>query len=479
MIRGLLSLYWWKYPQALVYMLQNTDYQVKPYMRWYWHTNDFSQVMYRRTLDMTRAARLLVLALRAGMLLQIAAGLMLIVLWLWNDLTGGLYFGLALLLSYPIVWAHAVVVPLWAGRIIVVHPRHRMYIRQSEKIFKEHPGVKIAIAGSYGKTSMKELLLTVFGESKKVVATPANKNVAISHAYFAKKLEGDEDIVILEYGESGPGDVERFAQVTHPTHAVITGIAPAHLGNYKTIENAASDIFSVTKYVDPNQIYVNTESSLTHGYMQETYHGYSQHGTLGWKVMQSSINIAGTSFTMVKDQKTLQLQSGLLGRHQIGPLTLAAALALEFGLSDQQVKQAIAQTKPFEHRMQPYELDGAWIIDDTYNGNIEGVRVGTALLAELEATRKIYVTPGLVDQGAESHRVHQEMGALIAAAQPTIVVLMQNSATKDITTGLEMGEYSGEIVIEDDPLNFYMNLQTFVAAGDLVLMQNDWTDNYA
>jgi len=168
-----------------------------------------------------------------------------------------------------------------------------------------------------------------------------------------------------------------------------------------------------------------------------------------------------------------------LGRHQVGPLSFAAALAAEFDMSNDQIQAAIAKTQPFEHRMQPYELDGAWIIDDTYNGNIEGIRAGTALLAGLDARRKIYITPGLVDQGEEGRSVHREMGALITEANPAIVVLMQNSATDDILYGLKAAKFEGDIIIEDDPLNFYTNLQTFVAHGDLVLMQNDWTDNYA
>ena len=71
------------------------------------------------------------------------------------------------------------------------------------------------------------------------------------------------------------------------------------------------------------------------------------------------------------------------------------------------------------------------------------------------------------------------MGGLIAAAHPDIVVLMRNSATDHILAGLKQDAFAGEVLVEDDPLGFYVNLQAFVAAGDVVLMQNDWTDNYA
>jgi UDP-N-acetylmuramyl pentapeptide synthase len=157
---------------------------------------------------------------------------------------------------------------------------------------------------------------------------------------------------------------------------------------------------------------------------------------------------------------------------------LVAALAIEIGLTSQQVEAGIAKTQPFEHRMQPRRVGGALIIDDTYNGNLEGVRAGVALLRELPAQRKWYVTPGLVDQGKDTAAIHRQMGELIASAKPEIVVLMDNSARPYIWEGLQAADFRGEMRIESDPLSFYTNIHLFVAAGDVVLMQNDWTDNY-
>src|SRR5690606_30055144 len=138
----------------------------------------------------------------------------------------------------------------------IIKPKQWLLIKKSKLIFSNFPGYKIAIAGSYGKTSMKEILLTVLSEGKKVAATPANKNVSTSHAYFARKLKGDEDILLIEYGEGKPGDVKRFAGITRPTHAVITGLAPAHLDRYKTLRQAAKDIFSVGEFVPDEDVYV-------------------------------------------------------------------------------------------------------------------------------------------------------------------------------------------------------------------------------
>lgn len=482
MIRLLVARYFIPhYARTVAYMLQSTEYHAGAFLRWYWRTRDFSRVMYRRELELTRPARLLKLFLTAGMAVELLAGLMLLALGLAQLSTLLWVWGILLIVLNPILWAHIVVVPLWFGRKFIIEPKERKLIAQAEQIFAKHPAVKIAVAGSYGKTSMKELLATVLAEGKKVAATPGNKNVAISHAAFARRLAGDEEVLVIEYGEGEPGDVARFARLTHPTHAVITGLAPAHLDRYKTLQAAGEDIFAVAEYLHENNCYANAESPSLKPFL-ERFNGvvpYSSAGALGWQVGGVQLSVEGTSFTLQKDTQTLELHSELLGRHQIGPLSFVAALALELGLSEQQVQAGIAATKPYEHRMQPRKLSGAWIIDDTYNGNIEGIRAGLALLAELPARRKIYVTPGLVDQGVETEAVHREMGKLIAAVRPDVVVLMQNSATEIIRASLEAEGYAGKLRIETDPLGFYTGLEHFVAAGDLVLMQNDWTDNYA
>ncbi len=478
MMQSLISLYKLSYPRSLVYMLQSSEYVVKPYLIWVWRTNDFSKVMNRRTLVYTRAARLLLLALRLGILLQILIGVLFIYLGAKNSLAGGVVFGIALIISYPFVWAYLLILPLILGRYFINGPKSLREIEESKQIFANHPGIKIAVAGSYGKTTMKELLTSVLSEKLVVASTPANKNVSLSHAKFATKLKGNEDVLVIEYGEGEPGDVARFASITAPTHGVITGLAPAHLDKYHSMQEAGEDIFSLADYLKNKNVFVNTDSQSVNPFIKEDFELFNHKEALGWKISGIKVDINGTSFEMKKDSQILKLRSAVVGRHQVGYLAFASAFALRLGLSKEQVVAAISKTKPFEHRLQPYKLADAWVIDDTYNGNLEGIRAGTQLLKDLSAKRKIYITPGLVDQGVENENVHIEIGKLIADASPDSVVLMKNSVTKYIREGLKIGKYSGKLSIEADPLTFYTNLNHFVASGDLVVMQNDWPDNY-
>lgn len=476
MLKSTIYLYRPAFTKTVIYMLQAVEYQPAVYLRWFWRVDSFNKVSYRKKLIPTRSARLLLAVLRIGMIAEYITGLILLKSGISSHSSTEIIYSLGVLFITPILWAHLVILPLILGKLFVIKPLHWLKIRRSTRVFAKHSGVKIAIAGSYGKTTMKEILLSILGEGKKVDATPANKNVGISHALFADKLKSDEDILIIEYGEGAPGDIAHFAKATQPDIGIITGLAPAHLDKYKTLERAGQDIFSLADYVDKDKLYVNGDSPDTKDFIKKNQTVYSAEGLKDWKTSALKQSIHGLNFSLSNGKQTIKIKSRLLGKHLAGSLALAAFLAYKLGLTIDQIESGITKIEPFEHRMRSYQLSGAWIIDDTYNGNIEGMKAGLELLKELPAKRKIYITPGLVDQGADEQKVHNQLGQAIAGANPDMVVLMKHSVTDAIVKGLE--GYKGKLIIEADPLDFYLNLDKYVAAGDLVMMQNDWPDNY-
>lgn len=227
-------------------------------------------------------------------------------------------------------------------------------------------------------------------------------------------------------------------------------------------------------------LYINADDKLVEaaGKKIPTVTRYTQLSCGDLEVKRPKVSIEGVSFRLLNKDVSLNLKSHLLGLHQIGPLAASAQLGLELGLNSKMIEIGIQKTTPFEHRLQPRHLAGAWLIDDTYNGNFDGIRVGLELMNELTAKRKVYVTPGLVEQGSATKQVHTQIGALIAKGKPDLVILIKNSVSDYIQAGLKSSNYTGEVRIEDNPKRFYENLDSFVAVGDLVLLQNDWPDNY-
>lgn len=477
MIRYYYTRYLLGYPKVLLYMLQDTEYKLQAYLAWLHRTDDFRKVIKRRRLVLTTKVQLLLLVLRVMALILVAFVVDSIGFGILSSNIWWVVGGVVVALAAPFLLAYGIIVPLFIGWLFIQKPREMMIIKRSAKILAEHPAVRIAVAGSYGKTTAKETLLAVIGAGMKVAATPGNMNTAIGISRFAAKLKGDEEVLIIEMGEEKDGDIKKLAEMVRPDIGVVTGINEAHLASFKSLDRTAKTILALGKFVKSDDYYLNGESELVLAYKKRKGQLFDRKGVAGWKVQKAQTDIKGTHFMLIKDGEVIRAKTALIGMHTIGVTAMAAAIAAKLGVSATDIRRGLAKVKPFEHRMEPRLLHGAWIIDDTYNGNSDGIQAGLAFLKSSKAKRRIYVTPGLVEQGDQTQSVHEQIGELIASSAD-IAVLMQNSVTEYIITGLERKNFKGQLITIDDPLEFYTNLDQFVAAGDVVLMQNDWTDNY-
>tara|TARA_B100001245_G_scaffold212762_1_gene178239 strand:+ start:4094 stop:5506 length:1413 start_codon:yes stop_codon:yes gene_type:complete len=467
--------YYWtcylpSYPKVILYMLQNSEYRVGDFLHWYYRTRDFRKVMKRRQLIWTAKVKLL------GLVELLIILAVLTVAWLSVSLS--IWLSILILLLMPIILVYAIVIPLWAGRALIQRPKEKRMIAKATAKLDKHPAKKIAIVGSYGKTTTREILKTVLVEEFKVAATPGNMNTPIGTSRFVDTLDGDEDVLLFELGESTIGDVRELCEIIQPDLGIITGINEAHLESFGSVENTISTIFELKDFIDDSHIYKNSDSRLVRdNTIKDDPKSYSKKGVAGWCVDRVDVSLEGTKFTLSKGKKSIKATSKLVGEHLVGVLSLAAAVADDFGLTTKEIESGLKNTQPFEHRMQPYKLHGAWIIDDTYNGNREGVEAAIRLLDQLDAKRKVYVTPGLVEQGNRKQEVHENIGKLLAGVAD-VVVLMQNSTTQFIQRGLESAGFKGELQIIDNPVKFYTHLEHFVAEGDIIMLQNDWPDFY-
>ncbi|HSX48312.1 MAG TPA: Mur ligase family protein, partial [Candidatus Nanoarchaeia archaeon] len=305
-------------------------------------------------------------------------------------------------------------------------------------------------------------------------------NTPLGIAKFAKTLTGDEEVLIFEMGEYYPGDIRDLCSLIDPSMGVITGINEAHLAKFKTLDRTVNTIFELGDHLGEQPLYVNSESQLAADRIEAGYpYRYSRQGVNGWRVSDVATSLEGTSFTATKDDVVIKARSRLLGLHQVGPLVAMIDIASALGLSAEQIDQGIAATRPFEHRMQPSrDAGGVVTIDDSYNGNPDGAKAAIEFLASLPG-RRFYVTPGLVEMGDHNQEVHREIGRALAKAEIDQVILIKNSATPYIAEGLQQASFKGKLTWYDDPLKCFAALPSMTVAGDVVLIQNDWTDNYA
>lgn len=473
------------YLPTLVYMLQTTEYNVPEYVRWLRRTKNFRQVVKRKSLVRTTKSQAIL-----GLLgVMVLGGVMLagLLVWAWavtGQVVWLLVAGLEVVLA-PWLLAYGVIPFIFLGRILIQVPQERKMIAAAKQRLADHPGIKIAIAGSYGKTTMKETLQTILSQGKTVAATPGNKNTPLGISQFVSTLHGNEEILIFELGEYLPGDIQALCELVKPGLGIITGINEAHLEKFKTLEVTTQTIFDLAVFLGDKPTYKNGENKLVKTKAGESDPLlYSRHGVNELTVSDAATSLDGTRFVAKKVVEGAELiihaQSGLLGLHQIGPLMACIDIATILGLTTKQIEQGIQATKPFEHRLQPrFGADGVVTLDDTYNGNPDGVTAALEFVTNIKNHRLIYVTPGLVEAGSRVKEVHEQIGRQLAQAKIDLVVLVENSVTPHIQTGLQAAGFQGKLMTFPDALTCLAALPNLTKDGDVVLMQNDWPDNYA
>ncbi len=475
-MKNFLSRYNPRYPRSLVYMLQASEYNIRDYLAWYHRTEDFVHVEKRKQFVKTKKALLLLRICWIIILALIGSGV-----WVLLGAAAPLSYGIFLLiiLLSPYILAYAIVIPLFVIERFIQRPLESAIIQKAQQKLKEHKAIKIGIAGSFGKTTMREILKTVLSEGKKVAAPPRSYNTPLGISQFISTLQGDEDVLIFELGEYYPGDVRKLCDLVQPDMGVITGINEAHLEKFETLEKTAATIFELADYLGEKRTYVNGESELARKNARPTHIIYDKQHVGDWKIENQKSDLNGTSFTFTNNAVSLELNSALLGVHQIGPLGAAADLASSLGLWPELVKAGIGKTRPFDHRLEP-KIDSAGVItlDDSYNGNPDGVKAVIDFLAALKDHRRFYVTPGLVEMGVRTEEVHKQIGRDLASAHIEKVILIKNSVTSYIEEGLKEADYKGEVIWFDNAIAAFAALPHLTVKGDVVLLQNDWPDQY-
>jgi UDP-N-acetylmuramoyl-tripeptide--D-alanyl-D-alanine ligase len=372
------------------------------------------------------------------------------------------------------------------------------------------PNLKvIGITGSYGKTSMKEVLFSILSREFNVVKTEKNYNTEIGiSTTILKKLDKQTDIFIAEMGEYVKGDVKKLCKIAQPDISIITGINEAHLERYKTMENAISTKFEIVEYATKNAVVaLNADDDL----ILQNYDKYVRNNVLIFysssidnaKAKRSlffDLNIkkdekeqmlqirnyefhqdgSGQSFEIYKNEWSLGVvKIPHLAQYIIGNILCAVSIAKLLGMSDTKIRLGISILKPVEHRLETKILNNnILLIDDTYNGNSHGIKEGLSILRKFKNRRKVYVTPGLVETGYLEKEIHFEIGKLIAQSAD-IVVLISNSVTNFILEGLFSANFSKDkIFIYPNSKFVYSKILKSLEPKDVVLMQNDWSDNY-
>ncbi len=455
-MRGLFSLYSWHYPTVLVFMLQQTEYQPGPYLKWYWQTGDFSEVTRGQSLRRSTSVRLLLLFVWLGIALQILAGLGIIGLWFTDELYGGLAFGMALVVSYPVIWAHVLVLvaalrwllkPKALGRAIVC----RKLESQVRRLRQKHKFTVVAVAGSAGKTSTKLAVARVLQASRRVLWQEGNYNdrVTVPLVFFDQvqpnilnifawlrifrqnerviRQPYPYDVVVVELGTDGPGFIEEFAYI-EPELAVVTAVAPEHMEYFRTLDAVAQEELGVLHFAqrallnkdDISSQYLEGSTYPTYGLDNKNTYYATRHTTQG-------LHSQTVSFHLKKSD--IKLDIPLLGEQGAKIALAAAGVAHMLGLSMKEIEKGLASISAFMGRMQILPgIKDSTLIDDTYNASPIAVKAALDVVYSGEASQRIAILGSMNELGDHSEEAHREVGEYCDPEKLDLVITVGREA---------------------------------------------------
>ena len=359
----------------------------------------------------------------------------------------------------------------------------KWYINDARKILKNHKSLKvIGITGSYGKTTTKFILSRILSEKYNVVCTPQSFNTPMGVVRTIRSdIKPSTEIFVCEMGAKNVGDIKEICDIVNPQFGIITSVGPQHLETFKSVDNVFKTKFELADAISKNggKTYVNLDSFAIAERIPEN--SYLTYGTNNADFMVSDITLDrfGSNFTVTLKDKKIELTTRLLGMHSIINIAGAVAIAYDLGVSENDIKFAVASLKPYEHRLElKTSVNSSLMIDDAYNSNPEGCLEAVRVLSSFKGMKKVIITPGLIELGDKEYEANFNLG-LEAAKYCDIIILVGVNRSKPMADAVNTTDFNKDSLFVAKSFFEAMDIYSRFADNNTVLLiENDLPDNY-
>lgn len=284
----------------------------------------------------------------------------------------------------------------------------------------------IAITGSNGKTTTKELVSTVLAAHYNTATTEGNLNNHIGVPLTLLKIKANADIAVIEMGANHQKEIEAYCRYTQPTHGIITNCGKAHLegfGGVEGVRKGKGELFDFIRQHNGTVFLFND-----YDYLHEMSAGIEKqfnYGTRDGSIIgnvQTSEPFLVISVTKGLEMATVKTQ--LVGDYNLPNVLCAMAVGKYFGVPDEKIVAAIENYSPDNSRSQLMRLGSNQVILDAYNANPTSMKAAIENFAKLNVVKKVLLLGGMMELGEESIAEHEAIVALIKKYTWDAVVLV-------------------------------------------------------
>lgn len=274
----------------------------------------------------------------------------------------------------------------------------------------------IAVTGSNGKTTVKQMLASVFAQAGKTHSTQGNLNNHIGVPLTLLRCEKDVEFAVIEMGANHIGEIDHLSRLVQPNIAIITNAGPAHLEGFGSLDGVAHGKGEIINGLqDMGHIILNADDKYCAFWLQKAEH--VQALTFGFS-QQADIRgvLDGQQLLVHMGEQELLINLPLPGRHNAYNALAVIAAASVAGLSAQQICQGLEQMQQASSRLEfKHSSQGAQIIDDSYNANPASLKAAIEVLCA-QSEQAWLVLGDMGELGAEEQSIHQQMGEFAKSA---------------------------------------------------------------
>ncbi len=287
----------------------------------------------------------------------------------------------------------------------------------------------VAVTGSVGKTTAKEVIAGVLAQRYRVLKNPGNLNNEIGLPLTLLQLTGSEERAVLEMGMYAQGEIDLLCRLARPRTGVVTNVGPVHLSRLGTMEAivaAKSELPAALPPSPEGTAILNGDDPLVRGMAQKTsaqvlFYGLDPTWDF-WADEVVSQGLEGVSFRLHHGAESLVLKTPLLGRHSVHTALAAAAVGLVEGLTWPEIVRGLTQTQEQLRLIVLPGVNASTIIDDTYNASPDSVIAALNLVAELEG-RHVAVLGDMLELGRYEEEGHRLVGRRAAGVLQVLVAV--------------------------------------------------------
>ncbi len=291
----------------------------------------------------------------------------------------------------------------------------------------------LAVTGSAGKTTTKEILAEILATRFRVMKSSGNLNNHLGLPLQLLKLEAEHDLAVVEMGMNHAGEIRALGLLAHHDLAVVTTVAPVHLEFFASLKEIARAKYEIIETLHPGGVAVlNADDDYVCQFGRD-FKGkvftFGIHRSADVSAQKIRLNGAeGSAFELVAGSVREQVSFPLVGEHNIYNALAAAAAAMEYGVEPSQAARALSAIRPADKRGQIVEIGGATIINDSYNSNPRALEAMIDTLASMKAERRILVAGEMLELGPTGEELHRECGRHAAEKKIDLVIGVRGMA---------------------------------------------------